>query len=254
MPITKSPHVTFPDIARQEPGHGGRGPDHKLPTGGGGNDDERWDRQPQGHRGPRERLAKYRVGVFLALGAILMFFLSLASAYFVRQGSGHIDTLTGQWIQDWKPLVIPRILWFNTALLLFASIALEIARRRVFHPTDTVEEWLGLGYLTGRRTLPWLVGGLFFGTAFLAGQYQAWRNLQAQRVYYGISASFFYLLTGAHAAHLVLGIAVLLTTVIATLRHATLENRQILVDATAWYWHGMSVVWLGLFAMIGLAR
>ena len=184
----------------------------------------------------------------------MMFFISLASAYFVRQGSGHIDSITGQWIADWKPIIVPRILWLNTGLLLIASAALEMARRGMFHPTDTVEEWLGLGYLTGKRTLPWLMTGLLFGSGFLDGQYRAWRELQAQGVYYGISAHFFYLFTGAHAAHLIVGIGVLLFALYSTLRKSRLETRQILIDATAWYWHGMTIVWLGLFAVIGLAR
>ncbi|HEY0566375.1 MAG TPA: heme-copper oxidase subunit III, partial [Terriglobales bacterium] len=157
MPVTKSP-LTIPEIARHETGSGGRGPDRKLPTGGGG-DDERWDSEPQGRRGPRERLAKYRIAIFLGLGAIFMFFVCLASAYFVRQGTGHTDSITGQWVTDWRPIAVPSILWLNTALLLVASLALEFARRKIFHPTDTVEEWLGLGYLTGKHTLPWLIGG-----------------------------------------------------------------------------------------------
>ncbi len=253
MPITKSPHATAPGIDRIEPGSGGRGPHHRLPTGGGG-DDERWERQPQGHRGPRERLVKYRTAVFLALVAIFMFFIALASTYFVRQGSGHIDSLSGQWVQDWRPLVLPRILWLNTALLLIASGAMEAARRGVFHSIETVEEWLGLGYLTGKRTLPWLIAGLVFGSGFLFGQYKAWRALEGQGVYYGISAHFFYLFTAAHALHLLVGIVILLIALYATLRKAQLENRQILIDATAWYWHGMAIVWLGIFAVIGLAR
>lgn len=254
--ITKSPSPVRErdeeEIERQS-GSGGRGPDHKLPTGGGG-DDENWAQRPSGRRGPRERLSRYRLMIFLALVAICMFFVALASAYLVRQGSGHIDAATGLWVQDWKPLVFPRVLWLNSALLLAASAAMEVARREMFHPTDTVEEWLGLGYLTGRRTLPWLVLACLFGGSFLFGQYRAWQDLWAQGVYYGASGNFFYLLTGAHAAHLVVGIVALLIALWATLKHASLETRQIMIDTSAWYWHGMSLVWIGLFALIGLAK
>ena len=252
MPVTRSP-LAIPHIDRHDAGTGGRGPDHKLPTGGGGDDDS-WAHKPQGRRGPRERLIRYRIGLSLGMAAILMFFFSLASAYLVRKGAGHIDPISGMWVHDWTPLTLPSFLWINTALLLLASVAIERARRLMFHPTDTVEEWLGLGYLTGRRCAPWLVGTLVFGSGFLYGQYRAWLSLQDQHVFYGSSAHFFYLLTGAHAAHLILGIVALLAAVIATAIHAGLENRQILIDATAWYWHGMSVVWLGIFALIGMSR
>jgi len=253
MPVTKSPHVIEPGIEQQQPSYGGRGPHDKLPTGGGG-DDEQWGERPEGRRGPRERLTKYRIGVFLGLSAIGMFFVALASTYFFRQGSGHIDSLTGDWIRDWRPIVPPRILWLNTAIILGASAALELARRAVFHPTDTVEEWLGLGYRTGRRTIPALLLGLLCGLGFLFGQYRAWLELKAQGAYYGVSAHFFAIFTAAHAAHLLLGIAALLLTLFAVLRHARLENRQILIDSTAWYWHGMAIIWIGLFAVIWWAR
>jgi len=252
MPVTKSP-LAIPDIDRHDAGTGGRGPDHKLPTGGGGDDDS-WAQRPQGHRGPRERLIRYRIGIGLGLTAVAMFFVSIASAYLIRKGSGHIDSISGLWVQDWKPLVLPKILWINTALLLLASLAIERARRIMFHSTDTVEEWLGLGYLTGRRSAPWLAATLVFGLGFLVGQYRAWLALGHQGVFYGASANFFYLLTGAHAAHLLIGIVALIVAVVATAVHARLENRQIVVDVTAWYWHGMSMVWLGIFALIGLAH
>src|SRR5579884_2149617 len=101
MPVTRSP-LAVPDIerdARHDAGVGGRGPDHKLPTGGGG-DDDGWAESPQGKRGPRERLTRCRIGIFLGLTAISMFFFSLASAYLVRKGSGHIDSISGLWVQD----------------------------------------------------------------------------------------------------------------------------------------------------------
>ncbi|MCH8946976.1 MAG: hypothetical protein IH789_05010 [Acidobacteria bacterium] len=50
----------------------------------------------------------YISGIVLALAAMLMFFLALASAYVVRKG------LSG----DWIPLGLPRILWLNTAVII----------------------------------------------------------------------------------------------------------------------------------------
>src|SRR3954470_11120776 len=112
-----------------EPKLGGRGPSVPPTLGWGGDD---WDNRPQGRRGPRERLHRYRLGIGLALVSIFIIFIALTSAYIVRMGTGHIDTLTGDYIVDWKPLTLPGILWVNTILLILSSVTMELARRQVF--------------------------------------------------------------------------------------------------------------------------
>ena len=52
---------------------------------------------------------------------------------------------------------MPPILWLNTAALLVSSVTMEVARRRMFHQIDAMEEWFGLGRPTSMRTLPWLL-------------------------------------------------------------------------------------------------
>jgi len=31
------------------------------------------------------------------------------------------------------------------------------------------------------------------------------------------------------------------------------ESRQIMIDITAWYWHAITVVWFGLFALLKIS-
>ena len=68
------------------------------------------------------------------------------------------------------------------------------------------------------------------------------------------SSSFVYLLTGAHAAHLLGGILALLVAGMASLLHGSLKTRSIVVDVTAWYWHFMAALWIYIFCLMKFVR
>jgi len=230
---------------------GGRRPPVDPKHTGGGGDNENWQNQPQGSRGPREKLMRYRLGVFFALGGDLMFFIAIVSAFFVSKHAGHFDA-HDRWINPWLPISIPSILWINTAILLLSSLTVEFARRGIFREIDVLEEWLGLGRPTRKRVLPWLIASILLGALFIWGQVLAWSQLKAQRIYFedNPSSHFFYLITGTHGVHLLLGIGFLLAALIGMNGLRSLESRQILVDCAAWYWHSMGVFWIFLFALL----
>jgi cytochrome c oxidase subunit 3 len=66
------------------------------------------------------------------------------------------------------------------------------------------------------------------------------------------SSHFFYLITGTHAIHLVLGILGLVGAMVGLFTLRRIELRQIVVDCTAWYWHTMGIFWIFLFALLVL--
>jgi cytochrome c oxidase subunit 3 len=230
---------------------GGRLPPIEPKHTGGGGDGDNWGNNPVGRRGPRERLNRYRLGLFFGLGGDLMFFVAIVSAFFVTKHSGHFDAYN-HWIMPWMPIAIPAILWRNTIILLVSSITIEIARRSIFREIDVMEEWLGLGTPTRRRVLPWLAISIVLGIGFLWGQYLAWQQLAHQRIFSTAnpSSKFFYLITGVHGVHLLIGILMLIAAVIGMRAVRTIESRQILVDCAAWYWHSMGVLWLFLFGLL----
>jgi cytochrome c oxidase subunit 3 len=102
-----------------------------------------------------------------------------------------------------------------------------------------------------RRGLGWLSGTLAFGLLFVAGQYEAWRQLAAQGLYLATNAnsSFYYVLTAMHGLHLLAGIAALLF-VISRLLLVGNRFRRSTFEATAIYWHFMGVLWLYLLLVL----
>lgn len=244
--FTRAPAET----ERRDTGFGGKPPLDRRPTGGGG-DGEDWDKRHPKGRGPRELLTRYRMGIFFALAADLMFFVALASAFFARQGGGHLEAATG-WVVDWRPLALPPILWINTAVLLLSSLTMEAGRRQLFREVDVMDEWLGLGRPTVRRAAPWLVATAVLGALFIAGQIVAWKQLVSQGVYFASNPSshFFYLITGAHGLHLFVGVLALSAALGSLFFLRKLELRQAVVDCTAWYWHAMGLFWFFLFGLL----
>ncbi len=68
------------------------------------------------------------------------------------------------------------------------------------------------------------------------------------------STGLFYIITGAHALHLLAGIVGLIVAIRGLYTFKSIENRQIMVDCTAWYWHSMGVLWIALFALLLLCQ
>src|SRR6478736_4623864 len=195
---------------------GGGEPPKRDDLGGGGS----------GGRGASRRASF--TGLLVLLAAVVMFFAALTSAFIVRRGLSN----------DWISTQIPRVLWLNTVVLLASSVVLEFARRA-----------LKAGQ---RETFNRLwIGGSVLGVVFLAGQYAAWRELSAQGIYLATnpSSSFFYVLTAAHAIHLIGGVVALLYVSIQALRLRLGPGKRTAIDVTAMYWHFLDGLWIYLLVL-----
>src|SRR5437588_12691440 len=121
--------------------------------------------------------AKIGLGVFLAVvGSLFALFIS---AYSMRMN-----------MVDWRALPVPRLLWFNTGVLVVSSVALQwaqVAARR-----DDMD-----GVIVGLCT-----GGAS-ADIVLVGQLLAWRQLSlaGHLVASNPANSFFYLITAMHGLH-----------------------------------------------------
>jgi cytochrome c oxidase subunit 3 len=203
------------------------------------------------------RLRRARLGLIVALVAVVMIFVSYSSAYVVRQGLPTLDPRTGTLVRDWLPLPLPSFLFLNTLVLLLSSLSMELARRQ--SSREAAAGWMTSGSGTSEeRTdgMPWLGLTSILGLSFLAGQWLVWRELAARGFYVATvpSSSFFYLLTGVHGVHLLGGILALLAASAAALLRRPAASRAVLVDVTAWYWHFMTFLWVYILCLLEFAR
>jgi cytochrome c oxidase subunit 3 len=208
----------------------GSGPSLPGPNGNG-------SKRKGGFPDPDSHANRYRIGMWVGLASIAMMFTSLSSAYIVRYASAN----------DWLPLAIPRVMFLSTALILTSSVTLELAKRKL-------KRFLNDAY---RR---YLLVTFLLGLAFVAAQLISWRQLARQGIYLSSNphSSFFYLLTGAHALHLIGGLLALAFLWLRWRREVTgatlIAKRQATTDAVTIYWHFMDGLWIYLFLLLFLWR
>jgi cytochrome c oxidase subunit 3 len=157
-----------------------------------------------------------------------MVFAALTSAFVVRRGLS----------DDWLSMHKPPILWVNTAVLLASSVVLDRARYalRVRHRS---------------RFNFWWTAATALGILFLIGQALAWRELKNAGVYIASnpSSSFFYVLTAAHAFHLLGGVTALVYVDVQALRLRLGPAKRTAIDVTAVFWHFLDGLWLYLMLL-----
>lgn len=170
--------------------------------------------------------AKIGLGVFLAVvGSLFALFIS---AYSMRMT-----------MADWRGLPVPKLLWFNTAVLVLSSVALHAACMAA-----------------RRNNIDGVIVGLCAGGAaaltFLIGQLMAWRELGAAGYFLASNPanSFFYLMTAVHGLHLAGGLVALGRTTAKVWHGVAATEVRLSVELCAIYWHFLLLVWLVLFGLL----
>jgi cytochrome c oxidase subunit 3 len=179
-----------------------------------------------------------RIALWVFLAVITSLFGLFISAYFIRMGHGHGADHGA--ITDWHSVSKPPILWFNTAMLVLSSVAMQMARG-------------ALKSNKRARVNGYLVAGGVFAILFIAGQLIGWQQLHASGygMTQGPAGAFFYVLTGVHGLHLLGGLIVWLKTVIRMRkREVELIDVRLSIELCTVYWHYLLLVWLVMFALL----
>ena len=118
--------------------------------------------------------------------------------------------------------------------------------------TVTLAHWALLKGQRGRLIF-WLAATVALGMYFLFLQAEefgeAYNHLNLT-LGSGIYGSTFFMLTGFHGFHVTMGTIMLLIMLLRAMKgHFSAEN-HFAFEATAWYWHFVDVVWLGLFIFV----
>ena len=172
---------------------------------------------------PAEKVA---LSFFLVVVGIV--FSLFTVSYFIRME-----------LPDWTPLAEPSLLWFNTGLLVISSVFFQWSRNIL--KADKVKN-LKISFLAA--------GGFAF--AFIASQLLVWQTLQSDGYYLASNPanSFYYLMTGLHAVHLLGGLWVWSKTSIRLFAGAEPKEIKLSVELCTLYWHFLLLVWLVLFGIV----
>jgi cytochrome c oxidase subunit 3 len=185
--------------------------------------------------GPDIQAASRIVLRFIMVIVSVLFFLFIIT-FLSRSQYPDFQALAGA---PWQPFTDPSRLWFNTALLVCSSLAMQIA--------------LG-GARKGRQNVAiWgLSAGVFFTVMFLVAQLDLWMRLQAMGFYINGNPanSYFYVLTAIHGLHLMGGLIVLASAIFRVWYDNNPGTLGTSLQLCTTYWHFLLVVWLVLFALL----
>ncbi len=128
----------------------------------------------------------------------------------------------------------------NTVLLVTSSFTVTVAHHAL--KTDN------------RKKLKiWLAATIVLALAFLVLQGEeyvhAYQDLDLT-LQSGIYGSTFFMLTGFHGAHVMLGTLMLIIMLIRIQKGHFSAEKHFGFEAASWYWHFVDVVWLGLFVFV----
>ena len=135
------------------------------------------------------------------------------------------------------PFWLPTI---NTALLLSSGVTLTIAHHA-----------LQLGNRARTISFMWIT--VLLGVTFLGVQgyeyYHAYVDLNL-KLTSGAYGSTFFMLTGFHGFHVLIGMLMLLVITLRLSKGHFTAQRHFGFEGAAWYWHFVDVVWLGLYILV----
>jgi cytochrome c oxidase subunit 3 len=139
--------------------------------------------------------------------------------------------------QTMTPFWLPTI---NTALLLSSGVTLTIAHHALRE---------------GKRgtTVMWMWATVLLGFSFACVQgyeyFHAYHELNL-KLSSGAYGSTFFMLTGFHGFHVIVGMLMLFFITIRLMRGHFTPERHFGFEGAAWYWHFVDVVWLFLYTLV----
>jgi cytochrome c oxidase subunit 3 len=139
--------------------------------------------------------------------------------------------------QTMTPFWLPTI---NTALLLSSGVTVTIAHHalRANHRSQTI-------------LFMWLT--VILGATFVCVQgyeyFHAYHELNL-KLSSGAYGSTFFMLTGFHGFHVMVGMLMLLFITLRIMKGHFTPERHFGFEGAAWYWHFVDVVWLGLYTLV----
>ncbi len=138
-------------------------------------------------------------------------------------------------VDPWHiPLINTVLLLSSSVTVHFAHTALKNNKRKLFN------HWLALSLL---------LGFVFVGLQIL--EYKIAYNELGLTLASGIYGSTFFILTGFHGFHVCMGAIMLgVQWLRSTTQGDFTAEEHFGFEASAWYWHFVDVVWLGLFLFV----
>ena len=195
---------------------------------------------------PDTGLFNGKLGIWLFLASEVMLFGALFSSYILlRVGST-------EWPRGYEELSVP-LAFFNTIVLISSSVTMVMAWASLrLHDFGKFRLYLGATILLA---LTFLVVKYFeykekFEHHLVPGPHFDMSLPQAaqQQLFFSI----YFMLTGIHAAHMIVGIVLMFVILVMAMRNRFSSAYYTPVEISGLYWHFVDIVWIFLFPLLYL--
>ena len=186
----------------------------------------------QGHHTPVVQIGM-RYGMMLFIASEIMFFVAFFWAFFDRALFPNDGIWPPEGIKTFDPFDLPLM---NTVILLLSGCTVTWAHHAIQH--DNRRDFnIGLAIT--------VVLGVIF-TCLQAVEYDHAKFAFTD----GIYPSVFYMATGFHGFHVIVGTLFLFVCLLRSYAGHFTSEQHFGFEAAAWYWHFVDVVWLFLFVAV----
>jgi cytochrome c oxidase subunit 3 len=195
-----------------------------------------------------------RYGMILFIASEVMFFVAWFWIFFEMalfhgaRGVSSIEEVQTAWAA-WPPKGIETVSAWHLPLLNTLTLLLS----------GTTVTWAHHALQTGDRkgARNGLILTVLLGILFTAIQVYEYHHILTENLFYseeaahaGLYGSTFFMATGFHGFHVLIGTIFLAVCLIRLMRGGFTPKQHFGFEAAAWYWHFVDVVWLFLFAFI----
>jgi len=180
-------------------------------------------------------LAGLRLGFILFIVSEVMFFFSFFWAYFHSSLSPNIE-IGSQWPPYALEVISLKLPIVNTLILLTSGATITCAHLAIIRNKKEI-------------AIESLLVTVILALIFTAIQVYEYRNAPFS-ISDGVYGTVFYLLTGFHGLHVIIGTTFIIVQLIREIKEHFTPNSHLGFEAAAWYWHFVDVVWLLLFIIV----
>lgn len=178
----------------------------------------------------------FRFGMILFILSEVFFFVSFFWAYYDASLAPCVE-LGMQWPpKGILPLGVYSVPLLNTVILLSSGVTITWSHHALVNNNFT-SSFIGL------------IVTVCLGVYFLYMQYLEYSE-RAFSISDGIYGTTFFIRTGFHGMHVIVGTTFLFYVLVRMTKGVLLHNHHFMFEAAAWYWHFVDVVWLFLYISV----
>ena len=180
-------------------------------------------------------LSNEKLAMWIFLGSECLLFGGLISTFLLYR---EVDPLRGPSVEALYDIPFTSV---SSFVLLMSSLTMVLAVAAIKRGDQ-------------RNTRVWLMTTALLGASFVGGQVYEFTVFYREGLGYttNLQGSAFYTLTGFHGVHVSLGIVMLLSLVVLSLRGRMGTERAETVEIVGLYWHFVDVVWIVIFTVVYL--